>query len=205
MVLQVTDTPGACDTHRPAGEVEKEIARCVGTMVPGPDAICFVIRGSDRFTIEEMQAYENLKAVFGQEMTKYLIVVLTRVTQEEFQEALQNKEKPLPDCFLTLLKEAGNRFVCFSEDLTNTSSMEQEAIRLLQHVVDLKTQNNGSYYSNDLVKRFDQEITEEAKKTGVPIDKLKTDMATDKNSTLLAKLYHIIPSLLKGNTLCAVM
>lgn len=205
MLLQVTDTPGVCDTHKTEGEVEREIAKCVGTMVPGPDAICFVIKGSDRFTKEEIQAYENLKAIFGQEMTKYLILVLTRVSEEEFLQDWRNKESPLPDSLLKLLEEADNRVVCFSEDIKNPSSTDEEARRLLQHVVDLKTKNNGSYYSNDLVKRVDQEIAEEAEKTGVSVDEIKDEMVKDMNSGLLAKLYHIIPSFLRDNMFCAVM
>ncbi|PVD23994.1 hypothetical protein C0Q70_17271 [Pomacea canaliculata] len=185
--IKVTDTPGVCDTGRSDDGVEMEIAKCVATMVPGPDAICFVIRGSERFTKEEMDAYENFKTIFGQEMTKYLILVFTRVTQEEFQEALQNKKKPPPPTFLKLLEEAGNRFVCFSNDLTNKSSTEQEAIRLLQRVVDLKIQNNGSYYSDDLVKWFDHEVTKEAEKTGHSVDKIKEELIKAKNPGLSVK------------------
>ncbi|XP_025111435.1 GTPase IMAP family member 7-like [Pomacea canaliculata] len=185
--IEVTDTPGVCDTGRSDDGVEMEIAKCVATMVPGPDAICFVIRGSERFTKEEMDAYENFKTIFGQEMTKYLILVFTRVTQEEFQEALQNKKKPPPPTFLKLLEEAGNRFVCFSNDLTNKSSTEQEAIRLLQRVVDLKIQNNGSYYSDDLVKWFDHEVTKEAEKTGHSVDKIKEELIKAKNPGLSVK------------------
>ncbi|XP_025111434.1 GTPase IMAP family member 4-like [Pomacea canaliculata] len=185
--IEITDTPGVCGTDRPEGEVEMQIAKSVATMMPGPDAICFVIRGSSRFTKEEIQAYENLKTIFGQEMTKYLILVITAVTQKEFQEALQHKEKTLPPSFLTLLEEAGNRFVCFSDDLRNTSSTKQEAKRLLQCVVDLKIQNNGSYYSNHLVKQIDHEITKEAEKTGHSVDKIKKDLVTDKNPGLSVK------------------
>ncbi|XP_025110949.1 GTPase IMAP family member 4-like [Pomacea canaliculata] len=203
--IEVTDTPGVCDTNRPEGEVETEIAKSVATMVPGPDAICFVIRGSSRFTKEEIQAYENLKTVFGQEMTKYLILVVTAVTQKDFQEKLQKNEKTFPSDFLKLLKEAGNRFVCFSEDLTNPSSTDEEAKRLLQRVVDLKTRNNGSYYSNHLVKNFNQIITKEAEKTGHSVEEIKEELVSGKNPGLLAKLYHFIPRFLRDNMYCAVM
>ncbi|XP_025083386.1 GTPase IMAP family member 4-like [Pomacea canaliculata] len=203
LVLEVTDTPGVCDTHKVPGEVEREIAKCVATMVPGPDAILFVVRGRDRFTKEEFEAFQNLKSVFGKEMTKYMILVLTRITEQEFKDAQQNTQRPLPPNLVRVMREAGERCVCFSEDKSKfCKNMEREA--LIKSVLNLKTQNKDCY-SNELVKKFDDEITATAQKTGTTVDDLKEKIVEEKDEGLISRIWNFVPRVLTGNDYCVVM
>ncbi|PVD23999.1 hypothetical protein C0Q70_17276 [Pomacea canaliculata] len=50
MCLQVTDTPGLCDTHRPEEEVLREVAKSVAIAGPGPHVVLLVFRCDRRFT-----------------------------------------------------------------------------------------------------------------------------------------------------------
>ena len=43
-VLQVTDTPGLCDTHRVKEEMLDEVARSVAVASPGPHVILMALR-----------------------------------------------------------------------------------------------------------------------------------------------------------------
>lgn len=85
----MTDTPGVCDTHRDKHEIQKEIAKCLATMTPGPDAVLLVINGEKRFTDEEHQAYLDLKEVFGDDLADYLILVFTATQPEELEQDLE--------------------------------------------------------------------------------------------------------------------
>ena len=48
--MQITDTPGMCDTHRDHSEVLKEVGKSVAVARPGPHVILMVLRCDTRFT-----------------------------------------------------------------------------------------------------------------------------------------------------------
>lgn len=50
ITIQVTDTPGLCDTHRPEEEVLREVAKSVAIAGPGPHVVLLVFRCDRRFT-----------------------------------------------------------------------------------------------------------------------------------------------------------
>lgn len=203
--LQLTDTPGVCDTHLSPGEVEAEIAKCVATMVPGPDAILFVLRGNARFTEEEFKAFLRLKTVFSEKMNDYLMVVLTGITDEEFVEHQTNPKKPLPKNFQKILQEAGGRCVCLGGKLEDKTARDREAEMLLTCVDSLKSLNGGRPYSNSIVQRFDEEMKARADEEGVSVDEVKEEVVKEDDPGFLGRLFQYLPSALTRNQLCVVM
>ena len=49
-MLQVTDTPGLCDTHLPEDVIYKEVGKSVAVASPGPHVLIFTARCDRRFT-----------------------------------------------------------------------------------------------------------------------------------------------------------
>eukprot|EP00745_Piridium_sociabile_P030703 TRINITY_DN50993_c1_g1_i4.p1 TRINITY_DN50993_c1_g1~~TRINITY_DN50993_c1_g1_i4.p1 ORF type:complete len:157 (-),score=32.59 TRINITY_DN50993_c1_g1_i4:35-505(-) len=49
-ILEVTDTPGLCDTHLSEYRIYKEVAKSVAVAEPGPNVIIFTLRCDRRFT-----------------------------------------------------------------------------------------------------------------------------------------------------------
>ena len=48
--VQITDTPGLCDTHRKEEDILAEVGKSVAVASPGPHVVLMVLRCDRRFT-----------------------------------------------------------------------------------------------------------------------------------------------------------
>lgn len=102
--LQVTDTPGLFDTNLDCN-ASREIARCLGMIVPGPHAIVVVLRLGMKFTEEEAKVIGEVRKMFGEQLARYLVIVFTHGEQlhnnltgeDSSLEALKIKLADAPD------------------------------------------------------------------------------------------------------------
>lgn len=163
----MTDTPGVCDTHRDKQDIQKEIAKCLATMSPGPDAILLVISGERRFTDEEHKAFLDLKEVFGEDLTKYLILVFTAIELEELKEYLENSERPPPPKLVRVLLEASHRYACVSPDARNNKQTRQRDAEYLLSIVHKLRADTRNFYTNSIVKKYDDTLNDNPKEKGV--------------------------------------
>lgn len=152
--LQVTDTPGLCDTHREEEDVLREIGKSVAVARPGPHVILMVLRSDTRFTQEEFQAYHTLKALFGEEIKMFMIVVFVGIDAygESFPEQQRNFEREIQRStgnVIQLLSDANNR-VCGLNNMAQGVEFERQSQMLLDQVKQLWSQNGGQYYSNSI-------------------------------------------------------
>uniref|UniRef100_A0A3Q0QQU7 AIG1-type G domain-containing protein n=1 Tax=Amphilophus citrinellus TaxID=61819 RepID=A0A3Q0QQU7_AMPCI len=74
--VSVIDTPGLFHTHLSSQEVMAEVGECVGLSSPGPHVFLVTLQPG-RFTHEEREAFEWIKARFGPEMTRFTMVLFT--------------------------------------------------------------------------------------------------------------------------------
>ena len=149
----MADTPGACDTHYTKEYAHREIAKAVATVTPGPHAIPMVVRCSVRFTQEMCCMYKELKELFGEEITKFMIVVFTgtdHLSGEPLAYVLKNVSPKLQQ----IIADAQGRYIGFDNTLPWGRRQKQgdALLRLVGHM----TQNGGRYYSTDLVKRVEE-------------------------------------------------
>lgn len=201
LIFQVTDTPGVCDTHRDKDDIQKEIAKCLATMTPGPDAVLLVINGERRFTDEEHQAYLDLKEVFGDDLADYLILVFTATKPEELEEDLETPPPKLSE----LLEDASYRYACFGRDLHDRENRTREARKLLKVVRRLMAEKS-LFYSNSIVKIYEEMILGNARGRGVHVDEVKEDIVAEKYPMFIQSLTEAVPEEISANqTYCALM
>lgn len=202
----MTDTPGVCDTHRDKQDIQKEIAKCLATMSPGPDAILLVISGERRFTDEEHKAFLDLKEVFGEDLTKYLILVFTAIELEELQEFLENSEQPPPPKLIEVLKEAADRYACVSPDARNNKETRQRDAEYLLSIVHKLREDTKDFYTNSIVRKCDDILNDNAKEKGVNVDEVKQEIVAEQDKNLLKTLSETVPTQVsKNKTFCSVM
>uniref|UniRef100_A0A3B5AVP1 GTPase IMAP family member 8 n=1 Tax=Stegastes partitus TaxID=144197 RepID=A0A3B5AVP1_9TELE len=74
--VSVVDTPGFFHTHLSPQEVMAEVGQCIGLSSLGPHVFLVTLQPG-RFTQEEREALEWIKARFGPDVTRFMMVLFT--------------------------------------------------------------------------------------------------------------------------------
>ncbi|XP_025082574.1 GTPase IMAP family member 4-like [Pomacea canaliculata] len=203
LTIEVTDTPGVCDTHRTKEDIQKEIAKCVATVTPGPHAVLMVFKGGDRFTHEEGLAYEELKEIFGPELVKHMILVFTGTDNLERDDIdLPTAVQSAPDKLQQVLQEASGRYVGFNNKASWPERAEQRD-QLLKVVRQVLKNNNDNYYSNELMKMFEKTMQEVEAKSHQDREHIKEDVVNE-NSSFLGRFFENVKNFVSKH-LCEIM
>ncbi|KAK3103650.1 hypothetical protein FSP39_020749 [Pinctada imbricata] len=158
-MVQVVDTPGLFDTEMNNEEVTMEILKCVGISAPGPHAILLVVRVG-RFTDEERETVRLLQKAFGDNMTKYLIVVFTgKDTLDHESKSISQIVQEGPKCIKEFLDECDNRYIALNNNANNATRKAQTE-HLLTMIDDVVRKNGGDFYKSSVFDEADKIIRE---------------------------------------------
>ncbi|KAK7485406.1 hypothetical protein BaRGS_00023354, partial [Batillaria attramentaria] len=141
-VIEIMDTPGLINTCQSLEEISTKISRAVICLHPGPDAILYVVKLASRYTSEDFDAYVRLKALFGENITKYIIVLFTGGDFITGGRTLDDDLKSAPTNLVTVLRECGNRYIVFNN---KTEDPQPQVNELLNMVRQMKRENAGPY------------------------------------------------------------
>ncbi|KAJ4847391.1 hypothetical protein Tsubulata_014325 [Turnera subulata] len=158
-VVNVIDTPGLFDTSAPAEEVSKEIVKCMQMAKEGIHAFVGVIASWNRFTEEEVRAFKVLQGLFGAKILDYMIIVFT-VRTDEFQDMVDFEEEYLseaPESLKALLEKCKHRKVLFENLTSNEEKKKKQRSDLLLLVNQVVAQNRGQPYTNEYIKKLEEE------------------------------------------------
>ncbi|XP_062585710.1 putative autophagy-related protein 11 [Saccostrea cucullata] len=116
MILEVLDTPGLFDTHKPAEELRKEFLKCMVMMNPGPHAFLFILK-IGRITEQEKKTLKYLKEIFGGDhFLKHTIIVITRKDDlQQFDSSTKTTEEEIDDHFKAILENSPDLYVMVSQ------------------------------------------------------------------------------------------
>ena len=146
--LVVVDTPGFYDTSKTNAEIIREITKMFGYLSSGFHALLYVMN-TERFTHESIKTKKLFFRMFGEDVRKYTIIILThhdRIKQEGITD-LENYLKSSGPELSEFLKTCGNRLVAFNNKAKG-SEMDSQVTELLQMVDRVNTSNYGNVYSN---------------------------------------------------------
>ncbi|KAL8612097.1 hypothetical protein ACOMHN_013976 [Nucella lapillus] len=203
--IQVTDTPGVCDTHRSKEEVQKEIVKCIATCTPGPHAILMILRCDRRFTDEEYMAYQELKRLFGSELTRYMILVFNGLDELERGGSTLKKElSRVPPKLRQVLGESSGRCIGFNNQ-TSWEKRHQQGDELLDLVCSVLRDNQGRCFSNDLVRQLESHILEEMDQEDKSRETVKDEIIHERNPSLLGVILNTLTFGLIPKHICNVM
>ncbi|KAH6763827.1 hypothetical protein C2S52_012687 [Perilla frutescens var. hirtella] len=150
-ILNVIDTPGLFDPSVEPHVIAKEIARCIKMAKDGIHAVLLVLSIRNRFSREEMSAFDGLRQVFGSKIADYMIVVFTHGDALGKSVCLSDiVDRSCPDPLKSTLKMCGNRYMLFdnvTEDEAKKTQQRKELLSLVNAVVD---DNGGIPYTDDL-------------------------------------------------------
>ena len=160
-LLQIMDCPGLYDTSKTQEEISTIIVQAVACTHPGPHAVLYIVR-LGRYTEEESGVYERLKALFDDEITKYIIVLFTGGDELEAEgKNLADMIHHAPASLLQVIQECGNRCLVFNNKAKNPKPQVE---KLLKQVKEMKQQNDNEYYTCPKFSRIGEGLEEEVQK-----------------------------------------
>uniref|UniRef100_A0A8C7SL62 AIG1-type G domain-containing protein n=1 Tax=Oncorhynchus mykiss TaxID=8022 RepID=A0A8C7SL62_ONCMY len=150
----VIDTPGLFETKLTRDKALKEISQCLLFSAPGPHVFLVVIK-LGRFTEEEQKTVEMIQTLFGDEASKYTMVLFTHgdlldgVTIEDFLHGNPDLERLIAKC-------NGGYHVYKNKD-QNPSRVTE----LLEKINMMVKMNGGRYYTTEMFQEAERAIEEE--------------------------------------------
>ncbi|XP_048104905.1 GTPase IMAP family member 9-like [Alosa alosa] len=153
--VAVIDTPGIYNRNKTEDQMREMMANCIKLSLPGPHVFLLVIRLGVRFTEEEENAVKWIQDNFGQDASRYTIILFTHVDQL--------KGITVEDCLKheslnRIYNSCGGRYLPLNND--NISDREQVQ-RLLEKIDSMLQRNSGEFYTNNMYTEAQRMIIEE--------------------------------------------
>ncbi|KAL8598208.1 hypothetical protein ACOMHN_043279 [Nucella lapillus] len=161
--VEVVDTPGFFDTNTPEEQLVNDIRSCIGMVSPGPHAIALVIGG--RFTAEQVETVEHVRAVFGSKVMGHMLVIFTfgdmlsrGQGEGRCEDVIEEKLEKAPQELRKLIKEdLDNRYVVFNNNGT-LREKERQVRALLLMVRRILHNNKNRSFSAPLLEKCENAV-----------------------------------------------
>ncbi|KAK6300971.1 hypothetical protein J4Q44_G00290690 [Coregonus suidteri] len=156
--IDVIDTPGLFDTTVTIEKMKCELERCFYMSVPGPHAFLLVIRLGVRFTEEERNTVKWIQENFGEEASKYTMVLFTGGDQlrKKSVEQFVGESVNLQD----LISKCGGGYHSVINDSDSNTNPDQVP-ELLKKIEEMVKRNGGQHYTNEMYQEVQRKIEEE--------------------------------------------
>ncbi|XP_062286013.1 GTPase IMAP family member 7-like, partial [Scomber scombrus] len=152
--VAIIDTPGLFDTKLTNEDAWKMIRECMALSSPGPHAFLVVLQ-LGRFTEEEKETVRLIQQTFGDDASKYTMILFThgdRLKKQTIEEFL-SKSEDLSD----IIQKCYGRYHIFNNDADDPSQVSQ----LLDKVEKMIQDNGGSHYTTEMFQKTEESIEKE--------------------------------------------
>ncbi|XP_049602058.1 GTPase IMAP family member 7 [Syngnathus scovelli] len=159
--ISVIDTPGFFHTHLSTQEVIQEVGRCVVLSSHGPHVFLVTLQPG-RFTQEERDVLEWIKATFGPGVTRFTLVLFTwgdQLRGKRVEDLLEQNDE-----LSAFVSSCHGGFHVFDNSEQNTTSCSQQVEQLLRKIDKLVDGNGGCCYSNDMFKEAENALRDTREK-----------------------------------------
>ncbi|XP_050976778.1 GTPase IMAP family member 7 [Labeo rohita] len=154
--ISVIDTPGILDTSKSKDLIKREIVRCIQVSAPGPHVFLLVLQ-IGRFTTEEQRSVQALQELFGEEASKYMIVVFTHgdaLSAQTIEDYVKNGHAELR----RVIQSCGSRFVVFDNtDMKNRA----QVMTLIKKIDEMVAANGGNCFTQEMFREAEEKIQQQ--------------------------------------------
>ncbi|XP_028268444.1 GTPase IMAP family member 4 [Parambassis ranga] len=154
--VSVIDTPGFFHTRLSPQEVMAEVGQCISLSSPGPHVFLVTLQPG-RFTQEEREAMEWIKARFGPGAMRFTMLLFTCGDQLQGK-SVEDFLEESPE-LSGIVSECQGRYHVFDnrrQDETKT----QQVLQLLEKMDKLVVDNVGGFYNIEMFREADSIIRE---------------------------------------------
>ncbi|XP_072550072.1 GTPase IMAP family member 4-like [Salminus brasiliensis] len=149
----VVDTPGWTDLILMENETIQEISKCIDLSHPGPHVFLLVLP-IGRFTREETNTAEQILEVFGEEASKYTMVLFTRGDDLE-EKTIEEYLRGLHPDLKKILEVCGGRYHVFN----NRDKRNHEQVSdLLEKIKFMVVKNKGKHYTKAMYQKTAEQM-----------------------------------------------
>ncbi|KAK9539839.1 hypothetical protein VZT92_002328 [Zoarces viviparus] len=152
--VSVVDTPGVFDTALKEDQWKSELENCITLSEPGPHIFLIVMRLDVRFAEEEKNAIKWIKDNFGEEVSKYTLVLFTRGDMlNESTEDYIAKSAELQE----LIKSYKGRYTVFDNECRRNRTQVADLFKKIDEIVRL----NGDHYTRGMYEEAQRKKSSE--------------------------------------------
>ncbi len=138
-------------------QLKAEIVKCVYMSAPGPHVFLLVMRLDMKYTNEEKNTVKWIQENFGEEASRYTIILFTR--GDQLKGIMLDDYISENNDLKALVNMCGDRFHLFNnEDMKNRSQVTE----LLEKIEKMVKENGGQHYTNEMYRKAQDEIESEA-------------------------------------------
>ncbi|KAL0183459.1 hypothetical protein M9458_022834 [Cirrhinus mrigala] len=153
--INVIDTPGILDTSKSKDLIKREIVRCIQVSAPGPHVFLLVLQ-IGRFTPEEQKSVQALQELFGEEASKYMIVVFTH--GDALKCSIEDYVKKGHVGLRRVIQSCGSRYVVFN----NNDVKNRAQVRILiQKIDEMVAANGGECFTQEMFREAEEKIQQQ--------------------------------------------
>ena len=152
--VSVIDTPSLFGTALTNEDAWKMIRECMALSSPGPHAFLVVLQ-LGRFTEEERQTVRLIQQTFGEDASKYTMILFThgdRLKKQTIEEFL-SKSEDLSD----IIQKCYGRYHVFNNNSKDPSQVNQ----LLDKVEKMIQENGGTHYTTEMFQKAEEAFEKE--------------------------------------------
>ncbi|XP_054985963.1 GTPase IMAP family member 7-like [Sorex araneus] len=155
--ILVVDTPGFFHTTEKMDTICREISKCVLFSSPGPHAIILVLQAG-RYTEEEQQIFAMVKALFGESVTRHMIILFTR--KEDLGDgSLRDFIAQNSVSLRSMIKECGSRCCAFS-NIAGKAEKEAQVQELMQ-LIEKMILSRG-HFTDNIYEKIEERLNKKA-------------------------------------------
>ncbi|XP_043081753.1 GTPase IMAP family member 4-like [Puntigrus tetrazona] len=156
--IKVIDTPGWCDSPQLETDIKQEIIRCISMSSPGPHVFLLVLP-IGRFTNEEINTVMNIMKEFGDEVSKYMIVLFTKGDDLE-ERPIEDYLKELHSDLKAIIQIYGGRYHVFNN---RDKSNQKQVSSLLMKINKMVERNEEKCYTTAMYQKAKDQKSDEGR------------------------------------------